>query len=269
MKDHLAELVASAATPLHGRNVVREYLQARILGAFQRAGAFIPLAFHGGTALRFLYATPRWSEDLDFALEGPTEDCDLRRWLEAARGELALEAYPVELAKVRVDKTVHSAFLRFRGLLHELGLSARREETIAVKIEADTLPPAGARTETTLVRRHVLLRLHHHDKASLLAGKLHAVLQRPYPKGRDLFDLLWYLGDKSWPGPNLDMLNAALRQTEWRGRPLAEGNWRDAVAQRVQQLDWKTVARDVEPFLERPGDAALLTRDNLLAVLLS
>ena len=59
MKDYLATLVRDAPTPAHGRNVAREYLQARILGGLQRAGAMIPLAFHGGTALRFLYAAPR------------------------------------------------------------------------------------------------------------------------------------------------------------------------------------------------------------------
>jgi predicted nucleotidyltransferase component of viral defense system len=68
MKPYLADLVRAAPTPAHGRNAAREYLQARILGALQRAGAMIPLAFHGGTALRFLYATARYSEDLDFAL---------------------------------------------------------------------------------------------------------------------------------------------------------------------------------------------------------
>lgn len=31
----------------------------------------IPLAFQGGTALRFLFDLPRFSEDLDFALERP------------------------------------------------------------------------------------------------------------------------------------------------------------------------------------------------------
>lgn len=51
MKDHLAELVRSSASPLHARNAVREYLQARILEALQRAGAMIPLAFHGGTEM--------------------------------------------------------------------------------------------------------------------------------------------------------------------------------------------------------------------------
>jgi len=59
MKPYLADLIRAAPTPAHGRNVTREYLQARILGALQRAGAMIPLAFHGGTA--------RYSENLAFA----------------------------------------------------------------------------------------------------------------------------------------------------------------------------------------------------------
>ncbi|MBN1921420.1 MAG: hypothetical protein JW892_09260 [Anaerolineae bacterium] len=54
-------------------------------------------------------------------------------------------------------------------------------------------PPSGAGLTTTVVRRHILLHLQHHDRASLLAGKLHAVLQRAYLKGRDLYDLLLYI----------------------------------------------------------------------------
>ena len=65
MKDHLFQLV-QAADPLQGRNILREYLQARILDALQRIGAMVPLAFQGGTSLRFLFALPRYSEDLDF-----------------------------------------------------------------------------------------------------------------------------------------------------------------------------------------------------------
>lgn len=36
MKDYLAELVRTAPTPAQGRNVMRGYLQARILGCLQR-----------------------------------------------------------------------------------------------------------------------------------------------------------------------------------------------------------------------------------------
>ena len=66
---------------------------------------------------------------------------------------------------------------------------------------------------TTLIRRHITLRWQHHDQASLLAAKLHAVLQRPYPKGRGLYDLLWYLSDLGWPQPNLVLLANALEQS--------------------------------------------------------
>ncbi|MDZ7272129.1 MAG: hypothetical protein ONB17_10975 [candidate division KSB1 bacterium] len=58
MKEYLAELVRSSLTPTQARNVVREYLQARLLGALQRGGAMIPLAFRGGTALHFLSSAP-------------------------------------------------------------------------------------------------------------------------------------------------------------------------------------------------------------------
>jgi predicted nucleotidyltransferase component of viral defense system len=111
MKEHLTELVRAAPTPAHGRNVAREYLQARILGSLQRTGAMIPLAFHGGTALRFLYASPRYSEGLDFALERARSQYDFRIYLRAIQSEFTREGYAVEL-KVSDRKVVHSAFVR-------------------------------------------------------------------------------------------------------------------------------------------------------------
>ena len=213
MKDHLGQLVAGHE-PMRGRNIAREYLQARILGALQRAGAMMSLAFHGGTSLRFLFGLPRYCEDLDFALEGEPSRYDLRRNLRVVRAELSAEGYRVEL-HMREHRTVHSVLVRFLGTLDELGLSPHPGQVLAVKIEIDTNPPAGAATDTTLVRRHETLRPVHHDRASLLAGRVHAVLQRPYTKGRDLYDLVWCLSDPEWPPPNLALLNAALRQTGW------------------------------------------------------
>lgn len=267
MKEYLAELVRQTSSPTQGRNLAREYLQARILAVLQRAGAMIPLAFHGGTALRFLYAHGRYSEDLDFALEGDRQGYDFHGYLQAIRAELASEGYSVEL-KVKDQKTVHSALVRFRGLLFDLGLSAQPNEVLAVKIEVDTHPPAGAGLATTVVRRYVVLQLHHHDRASLLSGKLHAILQRPYPKGRDLYDLLWYLSDPQWPEPNLVHLNNALAQTGWQGEPLTEANWRDLVRKRMQQMDWKNIQADVRPFVEPGFDLRLLTRENLERVII-
>lgn len=265
MKDHLIRLIGDHAA-LQGRNVAREYLQSRILAALQRAGAMTSLAFQGGTCLRFAFNLPRYSEDLDFALEGDASDYDLGAFLKSVGSLLIAENYHVE-TRLRQQRTVHSAMVRFPGILHETGLSPHPAEVLAVRVEVDTRPPAGARTAISLVRRHVTLRLYHHDRASLLAGKLHAVLQRPFAKGRDLFDLIWYLSDPAWPAPNLTLLNAALRQTDWQGEELTQQTWRSVVRQRIEELDWNHIVRDVSPFLEEQSDVDLLTRNNAMRLL--
>ena len=226
----------------------------------------MPLAFHGGTALRFLYAIPRYSEDLDFALERPEAGYQLRNYLQIIQRELTAEGYEMTI-RLNDRKVVHSAFIRFPSLLHELELSPRLSEALAVKLEVDTNPPAGATLATTVVRHHVTLQLQHHDQASLFAGKLHAVLQRNYIKGRDLYDLLWYLSDPAWPTPNLVLLNNALHQTAWPGDPLTEEDWRDVVRRRVMTFDWSKLIADVRPFLEREAEMEILTRENVLRLL--
>jgi hypothetical protein len=261
MKGYIEQLLKDVADPITGRNLLREYLQARILENLQRAGAMVPLAFHGGTALRFLYAIPRYYEDLDFALEQPGARYDFRAYLRAIQDEFVKESYQVGI-KLNEKKTVNSALVRFNNLLYEFNLSAQRDEVLTVKIEVDTNPPAGARLDTTLIRRHVTLRLQHHDRSSLLAGKLHAIFQRRYVKGRDLYDLIWYLSDPDWPNPNLTLLENALRQTGWDGPVLDEKNWQDILCQRLEKIDWKKIAADVKPFLEKSNDVALLTQDN-------
>jgi hypothetical protein len=261
VKDELTQLVKSIPDVADSRHLAREYLQARILYSLQRSGAFLSLAFHGGTALRFVYQIPRYSEDLDFALERAPDQYDFRALLRGIQSDLGAEGYTVEM-KVSDAKTVHSAFIRFRGLLYKIGLSPHVDETLAVKIEVDTRPPAGAGLATTIVRRHVVLNLQHHDRPSLLSGKLHAVLQRAYTKGRDLYDLLWYLSDPGWPDPNLVMLNNALAQPGWTGHRITTRNWHRVVWGRLQELDWEAALRDVRPFLMQPDDAEMLTLGN-------
>jgi predicted nucleotidyltransferase component of viral defense system len=266
VRDHLLDLVRGAPTLAQGQNVAREYLQARLLQLIQDAGAMRTLAFHGGTALRFLYAIPRYSEDLDFALERSQGEYGFRGYLKAIRKSLEAEGYAVEL-KVNDRRVVHSAFVRFQGLLFELGLSPHRDQVLAVKIEVDTNPPAAAGLATTVVRRHVILHLQHHDRASLLAGKLHALLQRPYLKGRDVYDLVWFLSDPDWPEPNLTMLNNALQQTGWEGQSLTKHTWREVVRDRLEDASWDRVAYDVRAFLEPRADLTILSYENVMQVL--
>lgn len=266
MKDVLKSLVEPMRGNLMKTCLAREYLQARILQALQDEGVFRKWAFVGGTALRFLYSLPRFSEDLDFSLIESGKESGFSKAMMRIESVFRKEAYAVTIA-AKSEKAVASAFVKFAGLPYEIGTSAQRSQVFSIKIELDQNPPAGAGIQTSLVRRHVTLNVAHYDKASLLAGKMHAVLTRKYTKGRDLYDLVWYLADRTWPLPNLILLNAALAQTGWSGPALSPDNWRRPLIDRMEQLSWDAVRADVLPFLERPQEADLITRENLISLL--
>lgn len=265
MKDFLRELV-ERGDRVHGRNLAREYLQSRVLREFQLAGAMTSLAFHGGTCLRFVYGLPRYSEDIDFALEGSRSEYDLDAYLRATRAQLLKESYQVELL-IDQRRTVHRGLIRFPGILYELGLSALPAEKLSIRIEVDTNPPLGASMEIRASRRYTALRLFCHDRSTLLAGKIHALLRRPYAKGRDWYDLVWHLTGAEPTEPNIDMLNAALRQTKPPTVTLTDQTWRQAVLEKLRELDWETVEKDVVPFLVDQREIDLLNRDDIARIL--
>jgi len=266
MKEQIKQIIAETLDKLQARNLVREYCQAKLLQFLQEKGIFQSWIFHGGTALRFLYKLPRYSEGLDFALESPKVKVDFSSVIDDVCRAFESEAYIVK-AKVNDSKTVKSASIRFMGLLHELRLSPRPSEVLSIKIELDTHPPSGGTTETSIFRRYVMLNVLHYDKASLLSGKLHAILARPYVKGRDLYDLFWYLSDRTWPEPNIKFLATALKQTNWKGPEISKSNWCHLIAKRLENLDWKKAIEDVRPFIERSSDLNILTMENVLKLL--
>jgi predicted nucleotidyltransferase component of viral defense system len=262
LKEYLRQLVEREANDLLRRCLAREYLQARILESFQDTGVFLRWAFIGGTALRFLYSIPRFSEDLGFSLITAGEEAGFRMSLAEVKRVFGKEGYRIEIT-LSDRKTVASAFIKFPGLPYELGMSPHISQTLSIKVEVDKNPPTGAVLETTVVRRYVTLQLCHYDRSSLLAGKLHAILSRPWTKGRDIYDLAWYLAERSWPEPNLALLNSALKQTGWTGPVMTRKNWRTMVLKRVSSLDWDQARNDVRPFLERERDLALVTMETI------
>lgn len=266
MKDHLRQLASAAGNDLARTCLVREYLQARILESLQDSGAFLRWAFVGGTALRFLYSIPRFSEDLDFSMIAPGKEADFRSAAVEIKRMFEREGYSIDV-KVSEKRTVSSAWVRFPGLPREVGISSHAAQVLSIKVELDTNPPVGADIENSIVRRHVTLNLCHYDRPSLLAGKIHAVFSRSWTKGRDLYDLLWYFAERTWPAPNLSLLNAALEQTGWSGPRLTEANWRKQLRSRLESLDWEKARADVKPFLERPQDLDLVNKDALISLL--
>jgi predicted nucleotidyltransferase component of viral defense system len=119
MKDYLKQQVESIQDANLARCITREYLQARLLECLQENGAFANWAFVGGTALRFLYSMPRFSEDLDFSLTKPSIEDDFTKLMKKAKVRFQTEDYSV-IIKAKTEKTVKSALVKFDELLFQL-----------------------------------------------------------------------------------------------------------------------------------------------------
>ncbi len=268
MREQALQVVEAEATDRAKRSRLREYLQHIVLRELFEQKLLEKLVFHGGTALRITHDLARFSEDLDFHLREPQPDFDLTSDLDAVRKRLEENGYDVTLS-TSLRGNVKSSMIRFAGLLFECGLTPHQQQNLNVKLEIDANPPAGFGTHTSTINKYFPYVIHHHDRATFLAGKLHAILQRSYAKGRDFYDLVFY--QNRWKGivPNIPYLNSALAQTGYEGVPLTPENWRELVAHKVESANWKEVIEDVEPFLLRLDDRKLLKQELLLGSLRS
>lgn len=266
MKQALARLIEQAR-PERKADLAREYLQARMLQFLSLDGQMNMIAFMGGTALRFVYGVPRYSEDLNFALELRADEYSFDTLIGGVVRGFEREAYSVSVPDHSSRTAVHKAIVKFPGLLYELGLSPQRDQVLSVKLKLDTNPPAGAGLEVTQVTRFVPVRVLHHDRASLFAGKIAAVLARRYTKGRDLYDLMWYLGDRTWPDPNITLLRNALAQGDWIDPLPTSDTWRALVLERLATVDWVEARRELQQFLEVPDEVRMIELDTYVALL--
>jgi len=238
-------------------NRLRQFLQIILLKILYESSAGSALAFTGGTALRLLHGLQRFSEDLDFSVVKPKQYsfaplvADVERYLE----KLTL---PVDLKK-KSGKTVHHLYVRFHELLFDAGLSRQRGEKLPIRIEIDTKPPAGWKTEISLLSDVYTFPMLHFDLPCSFATKLHACLFQRYAKGRDFYDLMWYIGKKV--RPNLKVLNNAIAQTEGKAAKVDGERLKQALLKKLGRLDFGQLQRDVAPFLEHVSELALLDKD--------
>lgn len=255
MRTEAIALARRVADPGLRLNFLREYLQSCTLRSLHESRAFENLSFVGGTALRYLHSLPRFSEDLDLSLESPDRYEPLA-WIGKIKRDLRLMGFECSVSW-NDSKTVNTGWIRVPRILRECGLAGRDEQNLTIKLEIDTAPPAGARLETSLVNRHFMFALRHHDLASLLAGKINAILTRPFDKGRDWYDLSWYLSHRPPVEPNPGLLRNALAQT---GTAYAD-DWRLSVRERMAVADFEKIRSDIAPFLERPEDLDFVNAD--------
>jgi hypothetical protein len=121
---------------------------------------------------------------------------------------------------------------------------------LKIKLEIDINPPAQSGFDFTYLDFPLDFEVCHQDLPSNFALKIHALLCRPYLKGRDWYDFNWYI--KQNVKPNLPHLRAALRQIgPWQDQQLAiDLHWVvQRLLEKIASIDWKSAAADVARFL--------------------
>lgn len=243
-----------AENPVEEEQATKEILQEIALYLLWRAGFFDVAAFQGGTSLRILHKLPRFSEDLDFILKAVDRSFEWSPYLRklvAGLEEFGLKAQVLD--KSKMDRAVRQAVLRDDSISHQLNLKFHRDRThpaLKIKLEVDVNPPEGSGFSYSFLDFPLDFSVCHQDLASNFALKIHALLCRPYAKGRDWYDFNWYV--KQQVRPNLPHLGAALHQYgPWKGERLDINiEWvRRALEEKIATIDWKATARDVERFL--------------------
>ncbi len=273
-RNSLAKKLAeyAPANALEQENVLQELMQHHVLAALARSDFFARAVFHGGTCLRIVNGMDRFSEDLDFLLKTPDAAFRWGEYVETIKKECLLEGIAFEVSdKSRPGTAVQKAFLKTNSLsttlVLELPFERRNPRKIKIKLEVDTNPPNGSTSATSYITYPSVAALTTQTLESGFALKLHALFCRAYTKGRDWFDLVWYVSHQT--KPNLPLLKAALEQQgPWQGKVLeVNGGWlRQELEGVVKSTDWDAARADVQRFLplRRQQDIQLWDTDFFL-----
>ncbi|MRG48705.1 nucleotidyl transferase AbiEii/AbiGii toxin family protein [Chitinophaga sp. SYP-B3965] len=245
------------------RPALREIMQEIALAGLQRAGFFEKAAFYGGTALRIFHGLDRFSEDLDFSLLKADPEFSLDKYLHAILIEfesLGLQVSVKEKEK-KIKNNIESAFLKSETIWKELILEdiigpkwLNQKANIKIKLEVDTVPPLGFKTEERLLHRPFSFSVKCFTIPDLFAGKMHALLFRKWGnnvKGRDWFDMEWYI-KKGEPLHLHHFLLRAKDSGSWEKETITEDELRELLKAKIDSVNFDIVKADIRRFIPDP-----------------
>jgi hypothetical protein len=205
-------------TPEIRQNKIKEILQYYALNFIYHHPEYSKWIMYGGSALRIIHGLDRMSVDLDFEVSHEVND----KFLEKLRKELNdyfvnTYAAGADFLTVKVNNS-RGLLLKF-NVGKELSLG-RPSNQVHIKIDLNHFVAPKTVTERRPINRDqfsfVILV---YNMSALMASKLAAIFLRDQRgidksiynyKGRDIYDLLWYMGKKTTP--DFDYLNAKLKE---------------------------------------------------------
>lgn len=163
------------------RNIIREYTQHLFLRSFYTKKGCENFLFKGGTALKIVFGSPRFSEDLDFTGIGGSQDYE--KVLEETLFDLSKEGLNIDLVESKSTSGGHLV-----NMVVDLF-----EEKIEIKNQISFLEGRAVGAEnmvvtTNLAPSYSIFLL---GRAVLVEEKIKALIERAKP--RDFFDLYFIL----------------------------------------------------------------------------
>lgn len=187
------------------RILLKEYLQAYILDFLYNHSAYRRLNFYGGTCLHVIYGLNRLSEDIDLdnsnGVDLESFADDLVEYFHTRVGATDLTA-KTQIGAQGIQRTT----LKF-PVLFDLGLSPSRGEALHVKVEVSPQAQVAVIRKTPVLAHGRSFVAAHFSLETMMAGKMLACLERNFQvgstgaaiKGRDFYDLLWFMQQKVRP----------------------------------------------------------------------
>ena len=255
------------------QSALREIMQEVAMAGFYRGGFFKEAAFYGGTCLRIFYGLPRFSEDLDFSLLEKNTSFSLSGYLPHLISEF--EALGMEISiqeKTRnPNSQIESAFLKSDTEWKELVLENTsfslplNKPALKIKMEVDVLPPLSFRTENKLLLKPFSFYANCLTIEDLFAGKMHALLFRQWKsrvKGRDWFDLEWYI--RKGFAMNLEHFSVRAMESGDLEKPATAEKIYELLTQKIESLDFNRVKEDVIRFIPEPSSLDIWSKEYFL-----
>jgi predicted nucleotidyltransferase component of viral defense system len=233
------------------KRVLHEVMQQLALAGLYRGGFFDKASFYGGTCLRIVYNLRRFSEDMDFSLDAGDPDFDIEPFFQSIRDEFESRRLSVEITKKKKkhDTAIESAFLKSNTQIYELGTGGK--SNIRIKLEVDTDPPKGFKTESKLINLPFMYYAKCYKLSDLYAGKMHALIYRNWKnrvKGRDWYDFVWYV--QCGAELNLEHFASRVSQSKKKvneGITKAEFIW--LLSNKISSTDIDSAKKDVANFV--------------------
>lgn len=236
-------------SPVFLRTLFKETVQYYLLDFISKSIWLENLIFKGGTCLRICFNLPRLSEDLDFDIADP-KSFDIRIFI-AQLSSYFIKTLQFSKLTIKLADNKRTIYIKF-PILTDIGVPLRKNESNVLFVRVDLSYSVGKNYKTEISIKSTYnfsFLIKRYSLPDLFAGKISAILTREALqgkvkkerlKGRDYYDLIWFL--EKGARPNWLYLKEITNLTKTQAIKKLE--------QKINRISPQFIENDLIPFFE-------------------